>query len=71
VSAALHGYIFPVKEGGKTRIAVIYAGTILTPDIISDQGPETHLRSVFLGVVTGYTEVNIARRKQQRRCDTT
>jgi len=41
MSAPLHGYIFPVKDGGKTRMAVIYAGTILTPDIISDQGSET------------------------------
>jgi metallo-beta-lactamase class B len=40
------GYIFPVKDGGKTRMAAIYAGTILTPNIISDQGLETYLQSV-------------------------
>lgn len=40
------GYIFPVKDGGKTRMAAIYAGTILTPNIISDQGLETYLKSV-------------------------
>jgi len=40
------GYIFPVKDGGKTRMAAIYAGTILTPNIISDQGLETYRQSV-------------------------
>jgi metallo-beta-lactamase class B len=40
------GYIFPVKDGGKTRMAAIYAGTILTPNIISDQGLATYLQSV-------------------------
>jgi metallo-beta-lactamase class B len=40
------GYIFPVKDGGKTRMAAIYAGTILTPNIISDQGLQTYLQSV-------------------------
>jgi metallo-beta-lactamase class B len=40
------GYIFPVKDGGKTRIAAIYAGTVLTPNIISNQGLETYLQSV-------------------------
>jgi metallo-beta-lactamase class B len=40
------GYIFPVKDGGKTRMAAIFAGTILTPNIISDQGLQTYLKSV-------------------------
>jgi len=40
------GYIFPVKDGGKTRMAAIYAGTILTPNIISDQGLQTYAQSV-------------------------
>jgi metallo-beta-lactamase class B len=40
------GYIFLVKDGGKTRMAAIYAGTILTPNIISDQGLETYLQAV-------------------------
>jgi len=40
------GFIFPVKDGGKTRMAAIYGGTILTPGIISDEGLQTYLQSV-------------------------
>jgi metallo-beta-lactamase class B len=40
------GYIFPVKDQGKTRIAAIYGGTILTPGIISNEGLQTYLKSV-------------------------
>ena len=36
------GYIFPVKDNGKTHMAAIYAGTILTPGIISDEGLQTY-----------------------------
>src|SRR5579863_9483460 len=39
-------YIFPVKDNGKTHIAAIYAGTILTPGIISDEGLQTYAKSV-------------------------
>jgi metallo-beta-lactamase class B len=39
------GYIFPVKDKGKTRIAALYGGTVLTPGIVSDQGLETYLKS--------------------------
>jgi len=35
-----------VKDNGKTRMAAIYAGTILTPGPISDAGLETYLKSV-------------------------
>ena len=40
------GYIFPIKDNGKTHIAAIYAGTILTPGPISDEGLATFLKSV-------------------------
>ena len=40
------GFIFPVKDNGKTRMAAIYAGTILTPAIISDDGLATYSKSV-------------------------
>jgi metallo-beta-lactamase class B len=40
------GYIFPVKDNGKTHMAAIYAGTILTPGIISDEGLQTYAKSV-------------------------
>jgi metallo-beta-lactamase class B len=40
------GYIFPVKDNGKTHMAAIYAGTILTPAPISDAGLQTYLKSV-------------------------
>jgi metallo-beta-lactamase class B len=40
------GFIFPVKDGGKTRTAALYGGTVLTPGIISDEGLQTYLQSV-------------------------
>ncbi len=40
------GFIFPVKDNGKTRIAAMYGGTILTPGIISDEGLQTYAKSV-------------------------
>lgn len=40
------GYIFPVKDNGKTHMAAIYAGTILTPGPISDAGLDTYLKSI-------------------------
>ena len=40
------GFIFPVKDGGKTRMAALYGGTVLTPGIISDDGLQTYLKSV-------------------------
>lgn len=40
------GFIFPVKDNGKTHIAAMYAGTILTPGIVSDEGLQTYLKSV-------------------------
>jgi metallo-beta-lactamase class B len=38
-------YIFPVKDNGKTRIAALYGGTVLTPGIVSDEGLQTYLKS--------------------------
>ena len=40
------GYIFPVKDNGRTRMAGIYGGTILTPGPISDEGLATYVKSV-------------------------
>jgi len=40
------GFIFPVKDNGKTYMAAMYAGTVLTPGIVSDEGLQTYLRSV-------------------------
>ena len=40
------GYIFPVKDNGRTRMASMYGGTILTPGPISDEGLQTYLKSV-------------------------
>jgi len=40
------GYIFDVKDNGKTHVAAIYGGTILTPGPISDEGLKTYLKSV-------------------------
>jgi len=39
-------YIFPVKDNGKTRIAALYGGTVLTPGIVSDEGLQTYRKSV-------------------------
>ena len=40
------GFIFPVKDNGKTRMAAMYAGTILTPGIVSDDGLAQYAKSV-------------------------
>ena len=40
------GFIFPVKDNGKTRMAALYGGTVLTPGIISDEGLQTYLQSI-------------------------
>jgi metallo-beta-lactamase class B len=40
------GFIFPVKENGKTHMAALYGGTVLTPGIVSDEGLQTYLKSV-------------------------
>ncbi len=40
------GFIYPVKDRGKTHIAATYAGTVLTPGIVSDAGLDTYLKSV-------------------------
>jgi len=40
------GFIFPVKDNGKTYTAAMYGGTILTPGIVSDEGLQTYLKSV-------------------------
>jgi metallo-beta-lactamase class B len=40
------GFIFPVKDNGKTHIAALYGGTILTPGPISDEGLAQYLKSI-------------------------
>jgi len=40
------GFIFQVKDNGKTHTAALYGGTILTPGPISDQGLATYLKSI-------------------------
>jgi metallo-beta-lactamase class B len=39
-------YVFPVKDNGRTHMAGVYAGTVLTPGIVSDEGLATYLKSV-------------------------
>jgi len=40
------GVIFPVKDQGKTYMAALYGGLILTPNRISDEGLQQYLQSV-------------------------
>lgn len=40
------GFIYPVKDKGKTYMAATYAGTVLTPGIVSDEGLQTYFKSV-------------------------
>ena len=40
------GFIFPVKDNGRTHVAALYGGTVLTPGPISDEGLKTYLKSV-------------------------
>jgi len=40
------GFIFPVKDQGKTHMAALYGGTVLLTAIISDAGLQQYLTSV-------------------------
>ncbi len=40
------GFIFPVKDNGKTHMAAMYAGTVLTPGFVSDEGLAEYAKSV-------------------------
>lgn len=40
------GFIFPVKDNGRTRMAGLYGGTILTPGPISDDNLALYVKSV-------------------------
>ena len=40
------GFILPVKDNGRTHMAALYGGTILTPGPISDEGLATYRKSV-------------------------
>jgi metallo-beta-lactamase class B len=40
------GFIFPVKDNGKMRMAAMYAGTVLTPGFVSDEGLGQYAKSV-------------------------
>jgi metallo-beta-lactamase class B len=39
-------YIFPVRDNGTTHVAAIWAGTILAPRIISDEGLAQYIKSI-------------------------
>jgi metallo-beta-lactamase class B len=45
-TAGSMGFIFPVKDNGKRHMAALYGGTILTANIISDDGLRTYIASV-------------------------
>jgi metallo-beta-lactamase class B len=45
-TAGSMGYIFPVKDNGQQHLAALYGGTILTANIISDDGLRTYIASV-------------------------
>ena len=40
------GYIFPVRDNGRPRMAAMFGGTILNPAPIPDEGVRTYLKSV-------------------------
>jgi metallo-beta-lactamase class B len=40
------GFIVPVKDAGRTRMAAMFGGTILNPAPIPDEGLQTYLKSV-------------------------
>jgi metallo-beta-lactamase class B len=40
------GFIFTVKDNGKTYMAAMYGGTILTPGFVSDEGLQMYPKSV-------------------------
>jgi metallo-beta-lactamase class B len=40
------GFIFPVKDNGKALMAAMYAGTVLTPGFVSDEGLAQYAKSV-------------------------
>ena len=40
------GFIFPVKDQGKTHMAALYGGTVLLVGMISDQGLQQYLTSI-------------------------
>src|SRR5438067_13144378 len=39
------GYIFPVKDNGKTHTAALYRGRILTPGITAHEGLQTYAKA--------------------------
>lgn len=45
-TAGSMGFIFPVKDNGMPHVAALYGGTILTANIISDEGLRTYIASV-------------------------
>jgi hypothetical protein len=44
--ASVPSYSIPLKDGGKTQMAALYGGTILSPGIISDDGLQECLHSI-------------------------
>ena len=42
----LLGYVFPVKDGGRTHTAGLFSGSILIPGPIPDEGLQQYIKSV-------------------------
>ena len=40
------GYVFPVKDGGRTHTAGLFGGSILIPGRIPDEGLQQYIKSV-------------------------
>ena len=54
------GYIFPVKDGGRSHVAGLFGGSILTPGRISDEGLQQYIRSVeHFGEMTRKMNVDV------------
>jgi metallo-beta-lactamase class B len=54
------GLIFPVKDAGKTYMAGLYGGTVLTPKIISNEGLHQYLQSInHFGEITRQMKVDV------------
>ena len=45
-TAGAMGFIFGVKDAGRTHTAALFGGTWLTPNLLSDDAMQTYLRSV-------------------------
>lgn len=54
------GFIFPVKDKGRTRTAAIFGGTILDPRLISTDGLQQYVKSLtHFGEASGERKVDV------------